>query len=62
MEKAGMAVQTLKPIFVMSPSYVADFLPPENVKFDLVIFDEASQIRPEDATGAILRGSQTVGC
>lgn len=59
-ENAGEVIQTLKPIFMMSPASVAEFLPPAKVNFDLVIFDEASQIRPEDATGAILRGNQTV--
>lgn len=60
MENAGQVVQTLKPVFMMDPTSVAKFLPPGKVEFDLVIFDEASQIRPEDATGAILRGKQTV--
>lgn len=60
MEESGEAIQILKPVFMMSPASVAKFLPPTKVEFDLVIFDEASQIRPEDATGAILRGRQTV--
>ncbi len=60
MKKAGNAIQTIKPIFMMSPLSVAKFLPPESVHFDLVIFDEASQVKPVDAFGAILRGKQTV--
>lgn len=60
MENAGKAIQVLKPLFMMSPDSVAKFLPPGAIKFDLVIFDEASQIKPEDALGAILRGNQTV--
>ena len=60
MEKAGNAVQALKPIFMMSPMSVATYLPPEDVQFDLVVFDEASQIRPADALGAIARGKQIV--
>lgn len=60
MEGAGNVLQTLKPVFMMSPASVAEFLPPAKVKFDVIIFDEASQIRPEDATGAILRGNQTI--
>jgi len=54
-------IKTLKPIFLMSPLSVSSFLTP-NVKFDLVIFDEASQVYPEDAIGAIYRGSQVVIC
>lgn len=44
----------------MSPLSVAQFLDPRTTRFDVVIFDEASQVRPEDAVGAILRGNQLV--
>ena len=44
----------------MSPITVSQFLPPENNKFDLVLFDEASQIVPEDAIGSIYRGKTLV--
>lgn len=57
---AGQAIQTIKPIFLMSPLSVATYVPPGSVKFDVVIFDEASQVRPADALGAILRGEQAV--
>jgi superfamily I DNA and/or RNA helicase len=50
----------LKPCLFMSPLSVSQFLPPEKFKFDLVIFDEASQIFTEDAVGAIYRGRQLV--
>ena len=60
MAKAGNAIQAIKPVFMMSPLSVAMFLPPNSVDFDLVIFDEASQVKPVDAFGAIVRGSQTV--
>jgi len=50
----------LKPCLLMSPLSVSQFLSPERFKFDLVIFDEASQIFTEDAIGAIYRGSQLV--
>lgn len=60
MERAGAAVQRIKPIFMMSPLTVAIHLPPELPPFDLVVFDEASQIRPEDALCAMIRGKQTV--
>jgi REase_MTES_1575/Protein of unknown function (DUF4011)/AAA domain len=50
----------LKPCMLMSPLSVSQFLDPRLVQFDLVVFDEASQICPEDAIGAILRGKQVV--
>jgi superfamily I DNA and/or RNA helicase len=43
----------------MSPISVSQFLPPDS-KFDLVLFDEASQLVPEDAIGAIYRGKTVV--
>jgi len=58
--KAGRAMQAIKPVFMMSPMSIASFLPPGSVHFDLVIFDEASQVKPVDALGAILRGKQLV--
>ncbi|MBW4438862.1 MAG: DUF3320 domain-containing protein [Pleurocapsa minor GSE-CHR-MK-17-07R] len=54
------SILRLKPIFMMSPLSVANYLQPGTVQFDLVVFDEASQIRPADAYGAILRGKQVV--
>jgi len=60
MLQAHAAIQAAKPVFMMSPLSVAAFLPPGLVTFDLVIFDEASQVRPVDALGAILRGRQLV--
>ncbi len=60
MTRAGNAIQAIKPIFMMSPLSVATFLPPNSVDFDLVVFDEASQVKPVDAFGAIIRGKQTV--
>ena len=56
----GNAVQAIKPIFMMSPLSVATFLPSNSVDFDWVVFDEASQVKPVDAFGAIIRGGQTV--
>ena len=60
MAKAGNAIQQVKPIFMMSPLSVAKFIPPESVRFDLVIFDEASQVKPVEAMGAIRRGRQSI--
>jgi superfamily I DNA and/or RNA helicase len=39
---------------------VAQYLAPSQLKFDLVVMDEASQLKPEDAIGAIARGGQIV--
>jgi superfamily I DNA and/or RNA helicase/very-short-patch-repair endonuclease len=44
----------------MSPLSLAKYLPAQSLQFDLVVMDEASQIRPEDAMGAILRARQLV--
>ena len=57
---AGSMVQRVKPVFLMSPISIAQFLPPKSVKFDLLVIDEASQVRPEDALGAIARTRQIV--
>lgn len=60
MQEAGLAIQAIKPVFMMSPMSIASFLPPGEIEFDLVIFDEASQVRPVEALGAVLRGKQLV--
>jgi len=60
MLKAGNAIQAIKPVFMMSPISIANFLPPEGLRFDLVIFDEASQVRPVEAFGALMRAKQAV--
>lgn len=51
---------TLKPCLMMSPLSVAYFLEAGLYKFDMVIFDEASQIFPQDAIGAIFRAKQVI--
>lgn len=45
---------------LMSPLSIAQFLPSNQTLFDVVIFDEASQISTWDAVGAIARGRQTI--
>ncbi|MEQ4617589.1 MAG: DUF4011 domain-containing protein, partial [Corticimicrobacter sp.] len=50
----------LAPCVLMSPLSVAQYLPPGQAQFDLVIFDEASQISTWDAIGAIARGRQAI--
>jgi len=59
-EKAGTAIQRIKPVLLMSPISVAQYLPPGTISFDLLVIDEASQVRPEDALGAIARATQIV--
>jgi len=58
--QAGRAVQQIKPVFMMSPMSVATYLEPGVVDFDLVVFDEASQVKVADALGAILRAKQVI--
>lgn len=60
MTEAPHAAQAVKPVFMMSPMSVAMYLPPEGPKFDVAIFDEASQIKPEDALGSVVRADQII--
>ncbi|MCC6626894.1 MAG: DUF3320 domain-containing protein [Chloroflexi bacterium] len=55
-----IVLPALKPCLLMSPLSVAQFLGESALTFDLVVFDEASQILPADAIGAIGRGHQLV--
>ena len=50
----------LKPCLLMSPISVAQYLDPAHPPFDLVVFDEASQIPVWDAVGALARGREAV--
>ncbi|MGI8782105.1 MAG: DUF3320 domain-containing protein [Acidobacteriota bacterium] len=58
LKDAGSVVQAIKPVFMMSPLSVAQFLEPGAVEFDLLVIDEASQVQPVDALGAIARCKQ----
>lgn len=60
LERAPNAIQALKPCFMMSPMSVAQYLKPGLFDFDLVVMDEASQILPEDAIGALARGKSAI--
>lgn len=59
-KRSGLALQALKPCFMMGPLSVAQYIEPGRLKFDLVVMDEASQLKPEDALGAVARGGQLV--
>lgn len=54
------ALQIVKPCWMMSPGSIAQFLPAGQIEFDLVVIDEASQMRPEESIGAAARGRQIV--
>jgi len=50
----------LKPCFMMSPLTVSQYIDYNGIHFDVVIFDEASQIMPEDAVSCLLRADQAI--
>ena len=60
LKRAGNALLELKPVFMMGPLSVAQYIEFGALEFDLVVMDEASQLRPEDAIGAVARGSQLI--
>jgi very-short-patch-repair endonuclease len=53
-------MMAVKPCWAMSPLVVSQLLPSDRRYFDVVVFDEASQIRPAEAMPAIMRGEQLV--
>jgi hypothetical protein len=53
-------IRKLKPCLLMSPISVSQFILPDRLHFDLVVFDEASQILTEDAVGSIYRGDTLI--
>lgn len=60
LQKIPHILPRIKPCMLMSPISVSQFLDSEAMKFDLVLFDEASQIVPEDAICSIFRGRTIV--
>jgi superfamily I DNA and/or RNA helicase/very-short-patch-repair endonuclease len=58
--RAFYSIMAIKPCLMMSPMSISQYLPSEDFYFDLVVMDEASQLKPEDALGAILRAKQVV--
>lgn len=56
----GDVLTSLTPCLLMSPLSIAQFLDAETSMFDLVVFDEASQITVWDAIGAIARGKNVI--
>ncbi|WP_294613772.1 DUF3320 domain-containing protein [uncultured Roseovarius sp.] len=60
LENLGDTLPKLAPCVLMSPLSIAQYLPAGQAAFDVVIFDEASQITTWDAIGAIARGKQSI--
>lgn len=58
--ESGKIIRELKPIWLMSPLSVSDTLPLDENYFDVVIFDEASQITLEEGLPPIYRAKQTI--
>jgi hypothetical protein len=60
LQQHGAAVQMLTPIILTSPSSAVDLIEPGTLEFDVVIFDEASQITVPEAVGALGRARAAV--
>jgi hypothetical protein len=60
MEKMPDVISKLTPCVMMSPMSIAQYLPTNSKAFDVVIFDEASQITVPDAIGAVARAKQAI--
>jgi len=60
LEQYHETVSTIMPCFLMSPESVAQFLRPGLFTFDLVVIDEASQVRVAEAVGALGRANAAV--
>lgn len=59
-KESGPVVMGLKPVWLMSPQSVSDILPIDTQLFDVVIYDEASQITLEEGVPALFRTAQTI--
>ncbi|MGI8767635.1 MAG: DUF3320 domain-containing protein, partial [Propionibacteriaceae bacterium] len=60
MTEFGDVVTAVTPCVLVSPDSLARFIPPGSVQFDLVVFDEASQIRVADSIGALGRAAAVI--
>ena len=58
--QAPHVLTALRPCWTMSPVLAAEMIPLNRQLFDVVIFDEASQIPPAEAIGSLARASQAV--
>jgi predicted DNA-binding WGR domain protein/DNA polymerase III delta prime subunit len=59
-KESGFVLRDLKPVWLMSPYSVSDSLPLDADHFDVVIFDEASQITLEEGVPSLYRSRQTI--
>jgi len=59
-KESGNVLKAIKPVWLMSPYSVSDSLPLDDAYFDVVIFDEASQITLEEGVPALYRARQTI--
>lgn len=59
-KESGLVLKDIKPVWLMSPLSVSDSLPLDTRYFDVVIFDEASQITLEEGIPALFRSPQTI--
>lgn len=59
-DEAGPLISLLTPCFMMSPLSVAENLKVDSIDFDTVVFDEASQIMPQDAVSSLIRADQAI--
>ncbi len=60
LKRAGRALRDMKPCYMLSPISLSQVVSPEPEIFDVLIIDEASQMKIEDSIGAILRAKQTI--
>ena len=60
MKRAGRALRDIKPCYMLSPISLSQIVSPEPEIFDVLIIDEASQMKIEDAIGSILRAKQVI--
>jgi superfamily I DNA and/or RNA helicase len=58
--QAPEVLTALRPCWFASPLSVSELMPSARQYFDLVLFDEASQVLPEDAVPALLRASAAI--
>ena len=59
-KRAGRALQELKPCWMMSPLAISHYIRKGDISFDLCIIDEASQMPPENAIGALMRSGKAM--
>ena len=62
LKECNKVITDIKPCFLMSPLSIAQYLDTKTFEsfFDYIIFDEASQVKIEDAIGALLRGKHYI--